>query len=174
DGPVEFFHPVVRTAIYDGLDSLARSDGHRRAAEILVAAGARPEQSAAHLLLTTGETDAFALATLRAAASRSLAQGAPDAAVNYLTRALEGASGAERAEVLVDLGLAERLRDAGAAAGHLYGGLELLDDPVRRAEVALELGGVLFYANRGAEAIDVFRRGLEEIDPVRYPDLHEQ
>ena len=40
DDPVEFFHPVVRTAIYDGLESLARSEGHRRAAEIIVAAGA--------------------------------------------------------------------------------------------------------------------------------------
>src|SRR5262249_47941893 len=133
-----------------------------------------PERSAAHLLLTAGETDEFVVATLRAAASRSLAQGAPDAAVTYLMRALDGVSDAERAEILVDLGLAERLRDAGASAGHLYAALELLDDPVRRAEVALELGGVLFYANRGAEAIDVFRRGLEEIDPVRYPDLHEQ
>ena len=34
DDPVEFFHPVVRTAIYDGLDTLARSEGHRRAATV--------------------------------------------------------------------------------------------------------------------------------------------
>src|SRR5262249_28744507 len=27
DDPVEFFHPVVRTAIYEGLDAVARSDG---------------------------------------------------------------------------------------------------------------------------------------------------
>jgi DNA-binding CsgD family transcriptional regulator len=174
DDPVEFFHPVVRTAIYDGLDSLARSEGHRRAAEILVDAGAPPERSAAHLLLTAGETDEFVVATLRAAASRSLAQGAPDAAVTYLTRALDGVSGAERAEVLVDLGLAERLRDSGASAGHLYAGLELLDDPVRRAEVAIELGGVLFYAGRGTEAIQALRPVLAEVDPIQHPDLHEQ
>ena len=52
DDPVEFFHPVVRTAIYDGLDTLARSEGHRRAAAVLVEAGALPEQAAAHLLAT--------------------------------------------------------------------------------------------------------------------------
>jgi DNA-binding CsgD family transcriptional regulator len=174
DDPVEFFHPVVRTAIYDKLDSLARSAGHRRAAEIIVAAGAPPEQAAAHLLLTNEEPDAFVVRTLRAAASRSLAQGAPDAAVSYLTRVLGGAAGAVRAEVLVDLGLAERLRDAAAAADHLYAGLDLLDDPVRRAEVALELGGVLFYANRGHEAIEVLRRVVGQIDALAHPDLHEQ
>ena len=52
DDPVEFFHPVVRTAIYEGLDALARSEGHRRAAGLLVEAGAPPEQAAAHLLAT--------------------------------------------------------------------------------------------------------------------------
>ena len=61
---IEFFHPVVRTSIYDGIDPLARSEGHRRAAEILLAAGALPEQAAAHLLLTTGEDDEFVIATL--------------------------------------------------------------------------------------------------------------
>ena len=34
DEPVEFFHPVVRTAIYEALDSAAKSDAHRRAERI--------------------------------------------------------------------------------------------------------------------------------------------
>jgi DNA-binding CsgD family transcriptional regulator len=172
--PVEFFHPVVRTAIGEALDPVARSDAHRRAAEILLAAGAPPEQAAAHLLLTTGRDDEFLVSTLRAAASRSLAQGAPDVAVSYLTRALESAAGAERGEVLIDLGLAERLLDPNSAADHLAEGLALLDDTVRRAEVAIELGSELFYADRLGEAIAVYRRAYDEIDEAEHPDLHQR
>ena len=173
DDPVEFFHPVVRTAIYEALDSAAKSDAHRRAAEILVGAGSLPEQAAAHLLLTTGGNDEFTVSTLRAAATRSLAQGAPDVAAGYLTRALEGAAGAERGEVLIDLGLAERWFDPNRAADHLSAGLALLDDTVRRAEVALELGNELFYANRLEEAIAVYTRAYDEVDAAVSPDLHE-
>jgi tetratricopeptide (TPR) repeat protein len=173
DDPVEFFHPVVRTAIYDGLDPLARSDGHRRAAELLLDAGLLPEQAAAHLSLTTGANDEFAVSTLRAAAGRSLVQGAPDVAAGYLTRAVEGAAGAGRGEILIELGLAERWIDADRAADHLAEGLQLLDDPVRRAEVSLELGNELFYANRLEEAIAVYRRAYDEIDGEAHPVLHE-
>jgi DNA-binding CsgD family transcriptional regulator len=172
--PVEFFHPVVRTAIGETLDPVTRSDAHRRAAEILLEAGSPPEQAAAHLLLTTGRDDEFLVSTLRAAASRSLAQGAPDVAVSYLRRALESAAGPERGEVLIDLGLAERLIDPNAAADHLTQGLSLLDDVVRRAEVAIELGSELFYADRLREAIAVYRRAYDEIDPAEHPDLHQR
>src|SRR5262249_43851835 len=78
DDPVEFFHPVVRTAIYDGLDTLARSEGHRRAATVLVESGALPEQAASHLLATVAGRDPFVVSTLREAARRSLSQGAAE------------------------------------------------------------------------------------------------
>jgi tetratricopeptide (TPR) repeat protein len=172
--PVEFFHPVVRTAIGETLDPVARSDAHRRAAEILLAAGSPPEQAAAHLLLTSGRDDEFLVSTLRAAATRSLAQGAPDVAVSYLTRALESAAGSERGEVLIDLGLAERLRDPNCAADHLAEGLSLLDDTVRRAEVAIELGSELFYANRLGEAIAVYRSAYDEVVEAEHPELHQR
>jgi DNA-binding CsgD family transcriptional regulator/tetratricopeptide (TPR) repeat protein len=173
DDPIEFFHPVVRTAIYDGLESLTRNEGHRRAAEILVRAGALPEQAAGHLLLSNVDDD-FVVSTLRAAASRSLAQGAPDAAVSYLTRALGAESPEEHAELLVELGRAERWSDPDAAADRLAAAIELLDDPVRRVEVAVDLGNELFYANRLEEAIAVYRRAHDEIDQQAHPELHEQ
>ena len=175
DRPVEFFHPVVRTAIYDGLDALARADGHGRAARLLVEAGAPPEQAAAHLLATPAGADAFVARTLRAAAARALGQGAADAAVGYLTRALaEGLERAERAETLVELGLAQRLLDGSAAVEHLAEALGLLAAPGRRAAVSLELGSALFYVNRIPEAIAVLRRALEETDGAGHPDLHER
>jgi DNA-binding CsgD family transcriptional regulator len=175
EDPVEFFHPVVRSAIYEGLDSLARSEGHGRAARLLVEAGAPPEQAAAHLLATAAGTDPFVAETLRAAAHRSLAQGAADAAAGYLARALEESLGVpERAEVLVELGLAKRLIDGPAAVEHLTEGLALLDDPERRAEVSLELGGVLFYLARLPEAIAVYQQALAETSRADFPDLSER
>jgi hypothetical protein len=94
--------------------------------------------------------------------------------VSYLSRALASAAGSERGEVLIDLGLAERLIDPNAAADHLTEGLSLLDDVVRRAEVAIELGGELFYADRLEEAIAVYRRAYDEIDEAEHPDLHQR
>ena len=129
--PVEFFHPVVRAAVHETLDVVERDAAHRAAAYLLVHAGAPPESVAGHLLLVTPGADPFVVSTLRQAAERSLAQGAAEAAVRYLTRALEEeVDPAARAEVLVELGLAERRTNGPAAADHLRDGLE--PSPTRR------------------------------------------
>src|SRR5439155_8965221 len=85
---LEFVHPVVRSAVYQEMGALARMDAHRRAAALVLDVGGLPEQAAAHLVLTEPAGDAFVVATLRRAGERSLAAGAPDAAVAYLRRAL--------------------------------------------------------------------------------------
>ena len=123
DDPIEFFHPVVRSAIYEDLDTVARSDGHRRAAELRLEAGVPPEQAAAHLMLVNRGADPFVVETLRTAAQRSLARGAPEAAVAYLTRALEERiDDALRGELLAELGVAEGRIDGRASAEHLEAG----------------------------------------------------
>jgi hypothetical protein len=108
------------------------------------------------------------------AAGRSLGRGAADAAAGYPSRALEERLEETRAEVLVELGLAKRLIDGPAAAEHLAEGLALLDEPARRAEVALELGGVLFYLARLPDAIAVYQRALEEASRETHPELRER
>jgi DNA-binding CsgD family transcriptional regulator len=114
------------------------------------------------------------VSTLRQAAERSLAQGAAEAAVGYLTRALEEQIDPDaRAEVLVELGFAERRTNGPAAAGHLRAGLELLADPGRRGAVALELGRALWFTDRIADALAVFEQALGEVDRERDPDLYE-
>src|SRR5215510_993751 len=119
EDPLEFFHPVVRRAVYETLDVVERDAAHRLAAELLLDAGAPPERAAGHLLRVAPQADPFVVSTLRQAAERSLAQGAADAAVRYLARALEeGIDPAARAEVLVELGLAERRTNGPAAARH--------------------------------------------------------
>jgi DNA-binding CsgD family transcriptional regulator len=174
EDPLEFFHPVVRRAVYETLDVVERGAAHRSAAEVLLEAGALPESAAVHLLRVAPGADRFVVATLRKAAERALAQGAAEAAVGYLTRALEEQlDPAARAEVLVELGLGERRTNGPAAADHLRAGLELLADPERRGAVALELGRALWFTDRIAEALAVIERALGEVDRERYPDLYE-
>ena len=172
--PLEFFHPVVRSAVYETLDVVERDAAHRSAAELLAGAGARAESVAGHLLRVAARADAFVVSTLRQAAERSLAQGAAEAAVGYLSRALdEQIDPAVRAEVLVELGFAERRTNGPAAADHLRAGLELLADPARRCAVALEFGRALWFTDRIADALAVFERALDEVDRKRDPDLYE-
>jgi DNA-binding CsgD family transcriptional regulator len=172
--PLEFFHPVVRRAVYETLDVVERGAAHRSAAELLLEADAPPESAAGHLLRVAPQADPFVVSTLRQAAERALAQGAAEAAVGYLTRALEEQlDPAARAEVLVELGLAERRTNGPAAANHLRAGLELLADPTQRGEVALELGRALWFTDRIADALAVFERALDEVDRERDPDLYE-
>ncbi|HKA95890.1 MAG TPA: AAA family ATPase, partial [Streptosporangiaceae bacterium] len=80
EDPLEFFHPVVRRAVYETLDVVERSAAHRSAAELLLEAGAPPESAAVHLLRIAPQADSFVVSTLRMAAERALAQGAADAA----------------------------------------------------------------------------------------------
>jgi DNA-binding CsgD family transcriptional regulator len=174
EDPLEFFHPVVRSAVYDTLDVVERGAAHRSAAELLLDAGALPESAAGHLLRVAPRADSFVVSTLRQAADRSLAQGAADAAVEYLTRALqEQIDPAAQAEVLVELGFAERRTNGWAAADHLRAGLELLADRSRRCAVALELGRALWFTDRIADALAVFQQALDEVDRKRDPDIYE-
>jgi DNA-binding CsgD family transcriptional regulator len=174
EDPLEFFHPIVRRAVYETLDVVQRSAAHRSAAEVLLEAGVPPESAASHLLRVAPGADRFVVATLRLAAERALAQGAAEAAVGYLTRALEEQlDPAARAEVLVELGLAERRTNGPAAVDHLRASLEHLADPGRRGVVALELGRALWFTDRIADALAVFEQALDEVDRERDPDLHE-
>jgi tetratricopeptide (TPR) repeat protein len=172
EDPLEFFHPIVRSAVYETLDVVERDAAHRSAAELLVQAGAQPETAAWHLLRVAPRSDSFVVSTLRQAAEHSLAQGAAEAAVGYLTRALdEQTDPAVRADVLIELGLAERRTNGPAAADHLRAGLELLADPARRGAVALELGRALSHTDRIGDALAVFEQALDEMNRERDPDL---
>ena len=174
EDPLEFFHPVVRSAVYETLDVVERDAAHRAAAELLLQAGAQPESVAGHLLRVAPRADPFVVSTLRQAAERSIAQGAAEAAVECLTRALdEQTDPPARAEVLVELGLAERRMNGPAAADHLRAGLELLADPARRGAVALELGRALWFTDRIADSLAVFEQALDEVGRKGDPNLYE-
>jgi DNA-binding CsgD family transcriptional regulator len=162
--PLAFVHPLIRTAVYEGLAPVDRAAGHVQAARLLTDARAEPERVAAHVLLIPPAADAEVVTTLREAARRAGSRGASESAVAYLRRALaEPPSAAERAELLLELGSAEVLVSGDAAAAHLQEAQALIEDPIRRAETALVLGRQLFLLLRGEEAHEVFKRALEEL-----------
>src|SRR4051794_25714138 len=66
--PLEFTHPVVRTAVYDDMSPAERISARRRAASILSEAGAEPEQIAVHLEHSIPNSDPFVVQTLQLAA----------------------------------------------------------------------------------------------------------
>jgi DNA-binding CsgD family transcriptional regulator len=173
DDPVEFVHPVVRTATYEDMSATERTSGHRRAAELLLTAGAPPEQAAAHLLLTRPTGDAFVSDTLRRAAERAVGRGAPRAAIAYLRRALEEPPvEADRVDLLQALGNAELHTDAFAAVEHLREGLRLAEGPVRRAEAALLYVRALMWVDKFGVTVDVLREAIDELGE-REPELRE-
>ena len=168
--PLEFVHPIVRAAVYDDLAPALRSLAHGRAARLLAAEGADPEQVAAHLLARGPTGEAWIVERLRAAASTALGRGAPETARAYLDRALADASGSpERASLLHELGRAEALMRDPRAPAHLEEALRLSDDPPVRAQIAHELFGLLVYSggwDLALALIDSTLRELGDRDPT--------
>ena len=86
--PIDFVHPLIRTAIHHELSEEERSESHRRAAEVIASAGGDARDVAPHLLACPPNGDPWVVAQLREAARAATAAGAPDAARRYLERAL--------------------------------------------------------------------------------------
>jgi class 3 adenylate cyclase/DNA-binding CsgD family transcriptional regulator len=171
--PLEFTHPVVRTAVYEDMSGAERIAAHRRAASILAEAGAEPEHVAVHLEQSIPNGDPFVVETLLQAAQRALHRGSSDVAVSVLRRALdEPPRDAQYGEVVRALGMAERLLDNDEAILYLTKAFELIAEPRRRARIGIELGRSLTRGNRHAEAIDAFRRAREVLGSED-PDLAE-
>src|SRR5215211_1380827 len=172
ENPLEFIHPVVRTAVLEDMSAAERISGHRRAAEVLLETGALPEQAAAHLAQTLPDHDPFVVRTLRQAAKRSLAQGAPEAAVAYLRRALEEPPPSEqRVDVLYELGVAELNSNAAEASEHLREAVAALTDAAERPDILLAYSHSLIATDRPEDAIDVLQRTSDRIRDIDR-DLH--
>lgn len=169
--PVRFVHPLVRSAIYEQIPSSARAQAHLRAARLLAAAGAEPEQVAVQLLAGEPASDPSAVDTLRAAAATALMRGAPETAVGYLRRAqAEPPANGVRALVLSELGGAERIARDPAAVVHLEQAWQAATDPVQRAQLAGQLANVLFFAGESNRCLSVLHAGLTDLGD-RDPDL---
>ncbi len=157
-GPtLRFAHPILRTVIYEDMTPPARAIGHRRAADLLAAAGA-PDQAAIHLVHSDPAGDASVVEVLRQTARRHLVRGAPDAAVPLLARALaEPPQQADRSDVQYELGHAELVAGRPEAVEHLRDAYDTADESRLRVTAARELAGALAAGGHADEALEVLR-----------------
>lgn len=160
--PLRFVHPILRTAVYDGLPHAERAQHHHRASVLLSREGTPPEQIAPHLLNTDPSADPAVVETLRQAAAWAYARGTPKVSATWLRRALSEPPSAEmRSDVLLELCLAEA-RVPGREVEHLKHGLELIDDRQKRAVIALELARVAGMVANPRSALNLLDRAIAD------------
>ena len=173
DYPLGFVHPLVGDAVYQAVSSGERELYHERAAAVLQARGAAPEQAAAHVILAPLRGSADAVRVLRLAAETAADRGAADAASTYLERALaEPPSAAERPGILLELGRLGTMTDGPAALQHLRDAYETVADPVVRAEVATMLTRTLIFAAGPGQAT-AFARAAAAALPAELDDAQQ-
>lgn len=161
---VHFIHPIIRAAIYDRIGAVARAGMHKRAAEILAAAGAPPERLAGHLLEVAPDGDQTTVATLREAAVRAASGGDSHTAMVLMRRALaEPPAERDLTDCLSQLGAAEILVDGPASVEHLSAALERIDAPPYRAAIAELLARSLIFQERVPDAIAICEEVLAEL-----------
>ena len=164
DHPLGFVHPLVESAVYDDLPLGEREMAHARAAHVLAAAGASPEQVAAHLLVVPPRGDAAVVEALREAAARAVERGSTESATAYLHRALaEPPARSDVPHLLLEVGRLEAMTTGLAAMEHLAQAYRLLDDPVTRAEAAIVLARTAVFAGQRGEANRIARIAASEL-----------
>jgi DNA-binding CsgD family transcriptional regulator/tetratricopeptide (TPR) repeat protein len=162
--PLRFVHPLVRSAVASALGPAELARAHAEAARLLAREGEPVDRVAVHLLSADARGDSWAVETLREAARRAQARGAPDVAAQHLRRALgEPPPPDARPELLLELGAAESRAGAPDAIERLTGALEATSTTRMRARVSLELTRALFFAERFPEAVRVCERALADL-----------
>jgi DNA-binding CsgD family transcriptional regulator len=144
--PLGFVHPLVRDAVYRELPPGERELQHARAAGMLKEMGAPLEQVAAHLLMTSPRGEEWVADALQEAGRAAIRKGAADSAPSYLRRALrEPPPRAKRAQLLLELGIAEILTDGTSALEHLRMAYDAQTDPLTKGIAAAVLGRVVLF-----------------------------
>ena len=162
-GPeLSLVHPLIASALYAGIPPGRRGVCHAIAARVLAAEGAGPESVGLQLLHSEPAGDPATARTLREAAARSTARGAPLAAAAFLHRALaEPPAAPEAADIHLDLGLALAWAVQPRAYEHLAAAVEAAPSPGRRSEIALRGARALGLLGEFEHAFELGRLGLE-------------
>jgi DNA-binding CsgD family transcriptional regulator len=159
--PLEFVHPLVRTAVYEDLPAPQTAVAHARAARVLAAGGAPAERIAAQLLRAAPAGDAWVVAQLRAAASDAMARTDPRTAITCLRRAfVEPARDEQRTAAVVELiAAADAAADPTAGAGlDIDVVAELSSSPEALRAVAYPAAVGLWLSNRADEGLALLDR----------------
>ena len=175
EGAVNFWHPMIRHAVYQGFDEGARARTHTAAACLLHAEGADSEVVCRHLLAGTLVGEKWALDALSLGAEVARRRGVPEAAVAYLRALLERVPPERwQSEHLVRLGSAEAATGHTTAPDRFEKAIVRATDPRRKAAALAALGETQFRYGRQADAVESFRLGaglLADVDPDAALDL---
>ncbi|MGQ0779359.1 MAG: ATP-binding protein [Pseudonocardiales bacterium] len=164
--PLRFTHPLIASTLRADIGAFTLARAHHRAAQLLIHAGARPEEVAAHLLRSRPRADPNTVEQLRAAAALARARGAPETAAQLLERALdEPPPDHLRAAVLLELAEADALRGFPRAMAHLEQAIELLEDHRERVSALNTLSRLTHHAGDYARGAELARRGLAQLSP---------
>ncbi|MFK0044037.1 ATP-binding protein [Streptomyces sp. NPDC090741] len=166
---VEFFHPLVATAVYRSIPPGVRVAMHGMAAQALVDDGQGAAAAARHLLEMHPDGDPWVVQQLRQAARDSFSAGAPDAARRYLARALrEPPDTEDRAEVLFELGSANLLHDPATTINQLRAALEepKAEQSLREA-ITYRLAQALAHTGQLAEAAGLLQEEAKQATSSR-------
>jgi DNA-binding CsgD family transcriptional regulator/Flp pilus assembly protein TadD len=156
--PLDFIHPLVRTAVYERQPMAQLALRHGQAARLLAAAGSQDDAIAPHLLAVEPTGDPELVARLRHAAELVLARGAPSVAATYLRRALaEPPAATERSTLTHRLGHAETAAMEATGLDTLERALDLCDDPAEHATIAIEFA-------RSARMVGDFPRATRALE----------
>ncbi|NUP44073.1 MAG: AAA family ATPase, partial [Streptomyces sp.] len=156
EGRLEFFHPLVATAVYRAIPAAFRVAMHGQAAAVVSQAGLGVTATARHLLETHPESDPWVVQQLSDAAREYRRAGAPEAARRCLARALrEPPAMEDRAQVLYDLGCSALLTEPAITVNHLRAALdEPVLSPDLKEAIVYRLAQALGHADRMAEAAE--------------------
>jgi len=165
NGQLSFTHAMVGTAVYRGIPSGERATLHARAARLLAEQGFELDRMAGQLLATHPAGEDWVVDALRSAATAALERGAPEAATEYLRRALSEPPNREvRATLLAELGAAEVRAGRRGGSQHLREAIRLADEPALKSRTALELGLALVARGQLAEAVEVLDAAIVEVE----------
>jgi DNA-binding CsgD family transcriptional regulator len=164
--PLGFVHPLVQAAVYRDLAPGERDLSHERAARILLEHDAPVERVAAQILAFPRRGEDWVVATLRSAARIAFGQGAPDAAIATLKRALLEPLDAEvRNGLLFDLGKAQALMYLPDAVEALRGAYASAPNPTIRGEAADWLACSLMFLDAADEGAAIVHQTRLELPP---------
>ena len=163
--PLQFVHPLMRSALYGSIPANERSRVHARAARLLADAGVPVARVVPHLLAAEPVGDAGSVDLLCRA---SAAEPDPRRAALALQRALEEPPAPEvRSRVLLQLGQAEMRAYDPAAIEHLVAGRSLSTDHEEQLTATQALARAWTLAPRPDDALAWARAELAGFDGAR-------
>ena len=157
-------HPLIAGTLYASLPAGERAQWHAAAAALLTGERADPERIGLHLLRTEPAREAATVATLREAADRAGARGAPQSAAAYLRRAAAEPppDPALDADVRLELGLALAAYLQPDAYDLLLEAVDVATTPLQRGTIALDGARALGLIGRFGEAVALCRQALAQ------------